>query len=169
MVGVVEQPRRRATYEDLIAVPEHLIAEIIDGELVTSPRPAPPHALATSAIGALLFNHFNRPPGSADGGGGWWILDEPELHLGDDVLVPDLAGWRRERMPALPEKASPTSGSSSHCCALSRSTSSKAAAGRSSGRTAAKRRSRPRPSLRPVPTFDAGGATLDDGCRFGAS
>jgi len=96
---------RRATYADLVAVPEHLVAEIIDGELITSPRPAPPHALATSAIGALLFDRFNRPPGPPGAEGGWWILDEPELHLGEDVLVPDLAGWRRDRMPRMPEKA----------------------------------------------------------------
>jgi Uma2 family endonuclease len=82
-------------------VPEHLVAEIIDGELVTTPRPRPLHALAASAVGARLFDRFNGPPGGAPGG--WWILFEPELHLGDDVLVPDLAGWRRKRLPVLPE------------------------------------------------------------------
>ena len=97
--------RVRATYADLLAVPEHLVAEIIDGELVTSPRPAPPHALAASAIVSVLFDRFGAPPGGADQPGGWWILSEPELHLGGDVLVPDLAGWRRERMPALPDTA----------------------------------------------------------------
>src|SRR5206468_5389286 len=99
----VTAPRRRATYADLLEVPEHLVAEIIDGELFTSPRPASPHPLAASAIGSALFDRFNGPPGGADAPGGWWILDEPELHLGDDVLVPDLAGWRRERMPVLPD------------------------------------------------------------------
>jgi Uma2 family endonuclease len=106
IVPGVEGARRRATYDDLLAVPEHLIAEIIDGELFTSPRPAPPHALACSAIGSVLFDRFNEPPGGDDTApGGWWILYEPELHFGDDVLVPDLAGWRRERMPRLPEIA----------------------------------------------------------------
>ena len=85
-------------------VPDHLVAEIIDGELVTTPRPASPHALAASAIGARLFDRFNGPPGGADAPGGWWILDEPELHLSADVLVPDLAGWRRERMPVLEDR-----------------------------------------------------------------
>ncbi len=100
------EPRRRATYDDLIAVPDHLVAEIIDGELITSPRPAPPHTLALSAIGSVLFDRFNGPPGGgAASPGGWWILDEPELHFGEDVLVPDLAGWRRERMPRLPDIA----------------------------------------------------------------
>jgi Uma2 family endonuclease len=92
--------KRRATYEDLMQVPENLVAEIIDGELVTSPRPASPHARATVGIDRDLGG-FDGPPG-ADGPGGWWILVEPELHLGEDVLVPDLAGWRRERMPVMP-------------------------------------------------------------------
>jgi Uma2 family endonuclease len=96
---------RRATYDDLKKVPDHLIAEIIDGELVTQPRPASPHARAGSAIGAGLFGPFDRNPGTADAPGGWWILDEPELHVHGDVLVPDLAGWRRERMPRLENRA----------------------------------------------------------------
>ena len=85
-------------------VPDHLVAEIIDGELVTTPRPALPHARAESAIGQDL-SPFDRRPGSPGGPGGWWILDEPELHFGDDVLVPDLAGWRHERMPSIPNAA----------------------------------------------------------------
>lgn len=93
----------RATYADLLKVPEHLVAEIVDGALVTSPRPAPPHALASSALGSDLFGRFHR--GGSGEPGGWWILDEPELHLGDDILVPDIAGWRRERLPRLPQAA----------------------------------------------------------------
>lgn len=58
--------RVRATYTDLLAVPEHLVAELIDGELVTSPRPAPPHALAASAIGSVLFDRFGGPPGGGE-------------------------------------------------------------------------------------------------------
>jgi Uma2 family endonuclease len=104
-VQPVVTARRRATYEDLCAVPEHLVAEIIDGELITSPRPAPRHAVATSAIGAQLHVAFGGPAGGDASPGGWWILDEPELHLGEDVLVPDVAGWRRERMPSIPETA----------------------------------------------------------------
>ena len=101
MLGPVTTARRRATYDDLIAVPDNLVAEIIDGELVTSPRPASPHALAATRIGTDLGGPFDRPPG---GGlpGGWWLLFEPELRLGEDVIVPDFAGWRRERMPVLP-------------------------------------------------------------------
>ena len=96
--------KRRATYEDLMQVPDHLVAEIIDGELVTSPRPALPHARAASIIGQDLAP-FDGRPGRPGGPGGWWILDEPELHFVDDVLVPDLAGWRHERMPVIPAAA----------------------------------------------------------------
>jgi Uma2 family endonuclease len=95
-------PHRPATYEDLLAVPEHLVAEIIDGELVTSPRPAAPHASAASLLGAELIGPFGRGRG---GPGGWIILFEPELHVAGQILVPDLAGWRRERMPRVPEVA----------------------------------------------------------------
>jgi Uma2 family endonuclease len=101
----MEPARRRATYEDLLQVPEHMVAEILDGELYASPRPALPHARATSAIGGDLWGPFDRPPGGPGGPGGWWILDEPELHLGPDVVVPGLAGWRRERVPRLPNAA----------------------------------------------------------------
>jgi Uma2 family endonuclease len=100
----MSQPRRRATYDDLMQVPDHLVAEIIDGELVTSPRPASPHAFAASVLGQDL-GPFSRKPGTPGGPGGWWILDEPELHFGDDVLVPDLAGWRHAHMPAVPNVA----------------------------------------------------------------
>lgn len=91
-----------ATYEDLLAVPPHFVAELIGGRLITHPRPAPRHARASSSLGGALDGPFDKGHG---GPGGWWILDEPELHLGVDVLVPDLAGWRRERMPKLPDTA----------------------------------------------------------------
>jgi Uma2 family endonuclease len=91
-----------ATYEDLFDLPENLVGEIINGRLVTHPRPAPKHARAYSALGGEIWNPYDR---GHDGPGGWWILDEPELHLERDVLVPDIAGWRRERMPKLPETA----------------------------------------------------------------
>lgn len=91
--------RKPATYEDLLALPETLVGELISGVLYASPRPAPRHAAATTALGEELGPPFKRGKG---GPGGWWILDEPELHLGADALVPDLAGWRRERMPEMP-------------------------------------------------------------------
>ena len=95
-----EAAKRRATYEDILAAPPHLVAELIHGTLVTSPRPAVPHAHAASVLGMDLGSPFQRGRG---GPGGWWIVYEPELHLGADVLVPDLAGWRRERLPAPPD------------------------------------------------------------------
>ena len=100
----MERARRRATYDDLLKVPEPLVAEIIEGELVTSPRPAVPHARAAWVL-AQDVGPFDRDPGSPAAPGGWWILFEPELHLDEDVLVPDLAGWLRARMPALPNAA----------------------------------------------------------------
>jgi Uma2 family endonuclease len=102
MVARVDPARRRATYQDLLKVPDHFVAEIVDGELYATPRPASPHARAVWAIGQDLGPFDGQPKG---GPGGWWILFEPELHLGEEVLVPDLAGWRRERMPAIPNVA----------------------------------------------------------------
>ena len=92
--------RRRATYQDVLDAPPHRVAEIVDGVLYVNPRPALPHALATSAIEQSIGAPFQVGRG---GPGGWWIIFEPELHLGDDILVPDLAGWRRERMPVFPD------------------------------------------------------------------
>ena len=92
--------RRRATYRDVLDAPAHRVAEVVDGVLHTNPRPAMPHALASSRLGGELTGPFDRGRG---GPGGWWIIFEPELHLGDDILVPDLAGWRRERMPVFPD------------------------------------------------------------------
>lgn len=93
---------RRATYADLEKVPPHLVAEIVDGRLETHPRPAPRHATAASALGGELTSSFQRGRG---GPGGWIFAVEPELHLGRDVVVPDLAGWRRERLGKEPETA----------------------------------------------------------------
>ena len=89
----------RATYADLLKVPSPFVAELVHGVLHTNPRPALPHARVSSVLGGDLVGPFDRGRG---GPGGWIILDEPELHLGEDVLVPDLAGWRRERMPEVP-------------------------------------------------------------------
>jgi Uma2 family endonuclease len=90
-----------ATYDDLLKLPENVVGEIIDGELYASPRPRSRHNNAASGLLAeirVAFQHGRGP-------GGWWILGEPELHLLDDVVVPDIAGWRRERMPELQDVA----------------------------------------------------------------
>jgi Uma2 family endonuclease len=89
------EPEVEAAFQ---AVPEDVVAEILDGELFTMPRPARPHTRAASVLGIEIGGPFDRGRG---GPGGWVILDEPEVHLGPkpDKVVPDLAGWRRERMP----------------------------------------------------------------------
>ena len=93
---------RLATYADLEAVPPHLVAEIVDGVLETHPRPRPRHATVSLKLGGELDFPFGRGRG---GPGGWVFMVEPELHLGAHVVVPDLAGWRRERMPVEIETA----------------------------------------------------------------
>jgi Uma2 family endonuclease len=90
--------KRTATYDDVLAAPAHKVAEIIHGQLVLSPRPAGPHAAAATALGEELGPPFKRGRG---GPGGWIILYEPEVHLGGNVLVPDLGGWRRDTMSAV--------------------------------------------------------------------
>jgi Uma2 family endonuclease len=111
--------KRAASYEDLRKVPDHLVAEILEGELYTTPRPSIPHAAAASALGSELGGPFQQGRG---GPGGWWILDEPEIHLGSDVVVPDLAGWRRTRLPQLPDAAALTVAPDWVCEVLSPST-----------------------------------------------
>lgn len=95
--------KRPATYEDLLEVPDNLVAEIVDGELVTSPRPAIRHAAASSMLQSSISAAFDRRGGGTPGG--WVILFEPELHIVGQILVPDIAGWRHERMPILPDAA----------------------------------------------------------------
>lgn len=90
--------KRAATYEDLLKAPDSVITEIVDGDLVTSPRPTFTHAAAASALSDELGPPFKRGKG---GPGGWIIIFAPELHVVGQTLVPDLAGWRRERMPVL--------------------------------------------------------------------
>jgi len=95
----VVSTRRYATHDDLVALPSHVVGEIVFGALYASLRPAPRNAQAASTLGEELGPPFKRGRG---GPGGWMILDEPELHLGPHVLVPDLGGWRRTRMPEMP-------------------------------------------------------------------
>jgi Uma2 family endonuclease len=99
---MAEVATRPPTYSDLEAVPENLVAEIIDGALETHPRPRPRHARAANRLSRQLTNRFEEGEG---GPGGWIFIIEPELHLGRHVVVPDLAGWRAERLAAEPEHA----------------------------------------------------------------
>ena len=115
----VSRPRPRATYEDVVDAPPHRVAEIVDGVLHTNPRPALPHARARSSLGVKIGGPFDHDAG---GPGGWWIIDEPEMHLGEDILVPDIAGWHRERMPDFPDAAYSTLAPDWVCEVLSPST-----------------------------------------------
>ena len=84
-----QPPTRRATYQDVRDAPAHRVAEIVDGRLYVSSRPPPLAALAKTHLNVVLGLAFAR---GRDGPGGWWILPEPELHFGEDVVVPDVTG-----------------------------------------------------------------------------
>lgn len=96
------RPSRPATYQDVLDAPPNMVAEIASGRLHLHPRPAQRHSGASFAMAGELFRPFRGGP---DDPGGWLFGMEPELHLGDDILVPDLAGWRRERMPSFEDAA----------------------------------------------------------------
>lgn len=93
------EAKKCAEYSDLYSLPDNMVGEILNGALVVSPRPSPRHARASTSLTGAIDGPFDKGRG---GPGGWWILDEPELHLGRDILVPDLAGWRLEKMPKIP-------------------------------------------------------------------
>jgi Uma2 family endonuclease len=95
--------KRKATYADLEAVPPHLVAEILFGRLVTHPRPVPRHGASSNLLSATLTPGHQWGRG---GPGGWIFVTEPQLLLGPHVVVPDLAGWRKDKMPVLPDSAS---------------------------------------------------------------
>jgi Uma2 family endonuclease len=111
--------RAPATYADLEKVPSHLVAEIIHGVLETHPRPLPRHAAASAEMIGTLRDPFRMGSG---GPGGWIFMVEPELHPGPHVLVPDIAGWRRERLPRMPEQVGITTPPDWICEILSPST-----------------------------------------------
>lgn len=106
-MGRAAEKLHPATYADLEAAPPNRVAELIEGTLYTFPRPAPRHGAAASNLCGELAAPFGRGRG---GPGGWRIIIEPELHFPDPrandgviAISPDLAGWRRERMPKLPK------------------------------------------------------------------
>jgi len=92
---------KRATYEDVLNAPSNKVAEILDGELFLSPRPALRHAGAQAAVHGKLWSRFDD---GERGPTGWIVVTEPELHLGEAIVVPDVAAWRRERLPSLPDR-----------------------------------------------------------------
>lgn len=94
--------QRPASYADIEALPRHVVGEILYGVLHAHPRPAPRHSVATTELQTELGPPFGRGRG---GPGGWIFMIEPELHLGPHIVVPDIAGWRRDRLPSLPDTA----------------------------------------------------------------
>lgn len=93
---------RPATFEDIEALPEHLVGEVIDGTLYVHGRPPPWGSYLQGQLLHALWNPFHRAKG---GPGGWWIFREPGIRAGGSPeFVPDFAGWRRERAPHLPER-----------------------------------------------------------------
>ena len=114
-----ETDSRRATYQDVLDAPPYKVAEVVDGTLYIFDRPAYPHVLVGSGLGIFIGGPFHYGHG---GPGGWWILDEPQIHLDEDIVVPDIAGWRRERMPVFPDTAYTTLAPDWVCEVLSPST-----------------------------------------------
>ncbi|MEM9733234.1 MAG: Uma2 family endonuclease [Pseudomonadota bacterium] len=92
--------KKNATYADLEKVPDTMIAQLIDGNLVTMPRPHPRHGAASNSLSSEISPPYQKGRG---GPGGWVFFDEPELRVGIQVLVPDLVGFRRETLPELPK------------------------------------------------------------------
>lgn len=97
---MAETAKKPAAYEDLQNIPDHLIGEIIAGEIVATPRPSPRHSHAVSALDARIGPPYRFGEGGPED---WIILYEPEISFGDHLLVPDLAGWRRIRLTSPPE------------------------------------------------------------------
>jgi Uma2 family endonuclease len=118
---MTDQARPRATYQDVLDAPDDKIAEVVNGVLHLSSRPRYKHQSVAGALHIELGARFRHGRGKP---GGWVLLFEPELHLGDDILVPDLAGWRRERLPMIEDVAFSTLAPDWICEVLSRSTQS---------------------------------------------
>lgn len=87
--------KKPVTYQDLVDLPEYKVGEIVDGELYASPRPSGRHGFSTVVLAHELVGPFQL---GRNGPGGWWVFVEPEIHFGQDVVVPDLAAWRKERL-----------------------------------------------------------------------
>ncbi len=96
-----EEAIKKANYDDLFKLSENRVGEIINGELHSMPRPSPKHANVSSSLMGEIWGPYRL--GRHGGPGGWWILSEPEIQLGEHTIVPDLAGWKKESLPSLPE------------------------------------------------------------------
>ena len=92
----------KATFKDLALLPEEVRAEIVDGEIVEKAAPSFEHANTQLGLGSLIRVEFHGDRGGPRSGG-WWILSEVDVELeAHDVYRPDLAGWKRESLPAQP-------------------------------------------------------------------
>ncbi len=98
----VAKSKKPPTYEDILALPEGITGEILDGQLYTSPRPAPPHQRAMIGVSSPLHQRYAKPPGG--GKTGWIFLTEPQIHVAPQDIVPDVAGWRLEKLTDVPKK-----------------------------------------------------------------
>jgi Uma2 family endonuclease len=97
-----EPAKKKVSYDDLYSIPENMTGEIIDGELIVTPRPSPKHSYTASTLVGEIVPPYRF--GRGGGPGGWIILYEPEIMLGEQLLVPDFAGWRKERFPGVPKE-----------------------------------------------------------------
>lgn len=102
MSEAVKEKSFEELYSDLCNLPENVVGQILNGELIVSPRPGPKHSRASTKLGGKLGEPFDSGKG---GPGGWWLFDEPEVHIEGHAFVPDLAGWKKENLPSLPETA----------------------------------------------------------------
>ena len=93
--------KEKTVFEKWMDLPQNVIGEIINGELFANPRPSPGHGAANYALGVELGGPFHM--GKGGGPGGWRFMMEPEIHIDQNIFVPDLAGWRRERIPEMPK------------------------------------------------------------------
>ena len=96
-----EPAGKKASYDDLFSIPENTTGEIIDGELFVTPRPSRKHGYTASALDKKIGSPYQF--GDSGGPGGWIIIVEPEISLGENIIVPDLGGWRKERFPVSEE------------------------------------------------------------------
>ncbi|MBI2389268.1 MAG: Uma2 family endonuclease [Deltaproteobacteria bacterium] len=96
----MDPARKLATYGDLAALPEDLRAEIIAGDITKLPAPLPEHGRVQRTLSRHVGGPFDDDDGRG-GPGGWWILVEVDVQLDvHDVVRPDVAGWKRERLPS---------------------------------------------------------------------
>jgi Uma2 family endonuclease len=89
------------TSKEVLLEPEERRLEVIDGVAEEKAAPGFNHALVVNQLGGIVGQAFGRK--GRGGPGGWWITNDPDIELSSlDLVRPDVAGWRRERMPERP-------------------------------------------------------------------